>query len=284
METIFYILFALMQVQLFVIIALLLRGQASMTRLKGACFVDTSTLIDGRIMDAARAGFVPGRLVVPRSVLAELQLLADGSDSDKRARARHGLDVVRSLKDLDEVEVTIFDDGKFKDGVDNQLLHLARSYQGSICTIDYNLNKVAKAESLPVLNINELAKNLRMNFLPGERASIMVAQKGNDVHQGVGYMADGTMVVVEQAKQDIGKTVSIEFIRSIQTDAGRMLFARKVGGGTNKTTKTADKSPKTATRGGQAGGNNRKQKSSTRSGSRGRKNPEDKLVELANQE
>jgi len=227
MELIFIILL-IMQLEFIALALVVLMKRKKAVQLEAACFIDTSALIDGRILDVAQAGFIPRHLVIPRSVLSELQLLADGADSDKRSRARHGLDIAKALRDLEGINLTVFEDQKGPENVDDQLLILARKYRGSICTIDYNLNKVAQAETISVLNVNELAKNLRMNFLPGERASIMITQKGNDSHQGVGYMSDGTMVVVEQAKQDIGKMVSVEFIRSLQTDAGRMLFAKKV--------------------------------------------------------
>jgi len=220
-------------------------------------FIDTSVLIDGRISTIAQTGFIPSRLIIPKSVLAELQLLADGSDSDKRARARHGLDVAAELRDMSGVRVDILADGQAPQGVDERLLELAKKYDGAICTIDFNLNKVAQAEKIGVLNINELAQQVRMGYLPGEKLSLLIAQKGNDAQQGVGYLADGTMVVVEQAKADIGKTVEIEFIRTIQTAAGRMLFARKI----NTSTKANKKKP-------------------TRSKPVG---PEDRLVSLANQ-
>jgi uncharacterized protein YacL len=219
-------------------------------------FIDTSVLIDGRIATIAQTGFIPSRLVIPKSVLAELQLLADGSDSDKRARARHGLDVVKSLRELEGVKVEILSDGQALLGVDERLLELAKKYKGAVCTIDFNLNKVAKAEKINVLNINELAQQVRMNYLPGEKVSLLIAQKGNDAQQGVGYLADGTMVVVDSAKADIGKTIEIEFVRTIQTAAGRMLFAKKVAH-----TKSSGKKS-----------NRRKQTG-----------PEDRLVTLANQ-
>ncbi|GEM_PF-2131073 len=195
---------------------------------RGVVFVDTSSLMDGRILSIARSGFLPARITIPRSVTRELQLLADGSDSDKRSRARHGLELVSELQALPLSDVSIYDDGSAAQGVDEQLLELAKKFGGSICTMDFNLMKVAETQDIPVLNINELAQTLRMNYLPGERVSILIAQKGNDSHQGVGYLADGTMVVVEQAKADIGTTIEIEFIRSIQTTAGKMLFAKKI--------------------------------------------------------
>lgn len=260
------IMLLIMQLELAALTIAVMRKRKKTLNLETACFIDTSTLIDGRIVDVVQAGFTPEHLVIPRSVLSELQLLADGSDSEKRSRARHGLDVASSLRDLDAVKVTILEDQRDAKNVDDQLLYLARTHGGTICTIDYNLNKVAKAEAIRVLNVNELAKNLRMNFLPGERVSIAVTQKGNDSHQGVGYMSDGTMVVIEQAKQDIGKTVNIEFIRSLQTDAGRMLFAKKVADKEEANRSQPAKKPKKHTTGGRSP----------------RKTNEDTLVKLAN--
>lgn len=198
-------------------------------------FVDTSVLIDGRIVAVAASGFIGGTLAIPRSVIGELQFLADNADADKRARARHGLDIVRELQEMTGVDVEIFQDGsKAEEGVDERLLNLAKKHGGSICTIDYNLNKVAVVEGVQVCNVNELAKSLRMAYLPGEKVMLELVQKGNDSHQGVGYLTDGTMVVVEQAAAQVGQTVEIEFIRSLQTAAGKMMFAKKVESRTPK--------------------------------------------------
>lgn len=192
--------------------------------------LDTSVLIDGRIVSVARSGFLGGILVIPRSVIGELQFLADTADHEKRARARSGLDVVAELQALSGVEVEILQDGsKATEGVDERLLNLAKKRGAVICTLDYNLNKVALVENIIVLNINELAQTLRMAYLPGEKMRIELVQKGQDSHQGVGYLPDGTMVVVERASQLIGQTVEVEIIRSLQTAAGRMMFARQVG-------------------------------------------------------
>lgn len=192
-------------------------------------FIDTSVLIDGRIISVAKSGFMTDTLVIPRSVIGELQFLADNADHEKRARARHGLDIVTELQAIPNVTVEIFQDGsKATEGVDERLLKLAKDHAGAICTIDYNLNKVAVVEGITVLNINELAQTLRMAYLPGEKMLLELVQKGQDSHQGVGYLSDGTMVVVENAVKLIGKTVEIEFIRSLQTAAGKMMFARLV--------------------------------------------------------
>ena len=190
-------------------------------------FVDTSVLIDGRIIAVAQSGFVVSKLSIPRSVIGELQFLADHSDTEKRGRARHGLDVVTELQAMPDVNVEIFQDGsRAEEGVDERLLKLAKQYQGMICTIDYNLNKVAKVEGITVLNVNDLAMSLRMAYLPGEKMLLELTGKGQDSHQAVGHLTDGTMVVVEHANGLIGKTVEIEFIRSLQTAAGKMMFAK----------------------------------------------------------
>ncbi|MGO3701901.1 MAG: PIN/TRAM domain-containing protein [Candidatus Saccharimonadales bacterium] len=190
-------------------------------------YVDTSVLMDGRILPIAETGFITAELVIPRSVIGELQLLADGSDHEKRARARFGLDLAQKLRECESVTVTLLQDGSVaKEGVDERLLNLAKKNGGMICTIDYNLNKVAQVEGINVLNVNELAKNVRLSHLPGEVIQLAITQKGQDNHQGVGHLEDGTMVVVENGNKYIGKTVAVEFIRALQTDAGRMMFAK----------------------------------------------------------
>lgn len=246
---------------------------------KAQIFVDTSVLIDGRIIAIAEAGFIPGRLVVPRSVINELQLLADQGDHEKRTRARHGLDVLTKLQSFSEVEVTLLTDKKPYDGVDRHLLELAKRFQGMVCTIDYNLIKVAQVEKVAVLNINDLAKNLRMEYLPGEKAMIELKQKGNDSHQAVGHLADGSMVVVEQASNLIGQIVEVEFIRSLQTAAGRMMFAKLTGTGVGhdalkKHPKPSGKHPITQQ-------SNSTSAIKSKPGQQ-RKSNEDRMVELAN--
>lgn len=189
--------------------------------------VDTSALIDGRILSLARTGFVGDELVIPRSVIAELQLLADGSDSEKRSRARFGLDVVAELQKIEDLIVTILpDQTSTPEGVDNRLLNLAKDRAYILLTLDFNLNKVAKIENISVLNINELAQTLRIQLLPGEVTKIKLTQAGSNGNQAVGYLPDGTMVVVAEARKLIGKVVEIEATRTIQTEAGKMLFAK----------------------------------------------------------
>lgn len=193
-------------------------------------FVDTSVLIDGRILAVAKSGFVGSdTLFIPRSVIGELQYLADNADNEKRSRARHGLDVVTELQAMPNVKVEIFQDGsRAEEGVDERLLKLAKQHNGAVCTIDYNLNKVAQVENIIVLNVNDLAMSLRMAYLPGEKIMLELTQKGQDGHQAVGHLTDGTMVVVERANKLIGQTVEVEFIRSLQTAAGKMMFAKLV--------------------------------------------------------
>jgi len=212
-------------------------------------FVDTSALMDGRIVTAARTGFIPDKLVVPSSVVAELQLLADQADGEKRARARRGLDAVNELQEIEGVSVTILDDGPVGEGgVDARLVELAKKQHDSfLCTIDFNLNKVATINGVTVLNINELAGSIRMAFLPGETMSLALTQKGQSENQAVGYLADGTMVVVDKAGKDVGRTVQIEFIRSLQTAAGRMMFAKKVSSTASDEVKSSDQVQRKAT-------------------------------------
>lgn len=192
-------------------------------------FVDTSVLIDGRIVMLAKSGFLLGRICVPRSVLGELQFMADHADNDKRARARYGLDIVKELQEMPGLRIEIFQDSsRAEEGVDDRLINLAKKHNGMISTIDYNLNKVALVEGISVLNINDLAVGLRMSYLPGEKIMLELTQKGQDNHQAIGHLGDGTMVVVEHAKDYIGKSVEIEFVRGLQTAAGKMMFAKLV--------------------------------------------------------
>lgn len=189
--------------------------------------VDTSVLMDGRVIDLARTGFLRGQIIVPKSVLAELQLLADGSDHAKRERARSGMDVVKQLQDeLGESFQLLQDTSTALRNVDDQLIALAKTTSSAVLTLDYNLNKVAQVEGVKVLNINELANAIRMVHLPGDTVKIELVQKGQGADQGVGYLSDGTMVVVEHAKKQVGQTVEVEIIRSLQTDAGKMMFAK----------------------------------------------------------
>lgn len=249
-------------------------------------FVDTSVLIDGRIIAIAESGFITRPLYIPRSVVGELQFLADNADTDKRTRARHGLDVINQLQSLTTVETRIFADGvRADEGVDNRLLTLAKKYHGALCTIDYNLNKVAVVEGIQVLNVNDLAKTLRMAYLPGEKTRLELTQKGNDQHQAIGHLEDGTMVVVEHAYKQIGSVVEVEFIRSLQTAAGKMMFARLTQPAQRPAKKTSKQNALKPAKDSQPVNIKQNTKQSTKPKGRGSsrtRSPEDSLVELAN--
>ena len=192
-------------------------------------YVDTSALIDGRILNIARTGFIDGDLIILKSVLRELQLLADGKDNEKRNRARAGLDNVAELERVLEVNTEIVDDGDDIKKVDEQLLKYAKENKGAILTIDYNLIKVAEAEKTIALNVNDLALAVRTEFLPGERINLRITEKGSGRGQGVGHLADGTMVVVDKASGKIGQEITVEFMRFHETSSGKMIFAKIAG-------------------------------------------------------
>lgn len=190
--------------------------------------LDTCALIDGRIVELVKLGFVPDQLVVPEFIVHELQMLADGSDSHKRERARFGLDVVKELQESDTVTVIIDDSIKTSQPADDKLVALAKKLKTGLYTTDYNLNKVADIQGVKVLNVNELAQQLRPIALPGERKLVKILQKGSNAKQGVGYLEDGTMVVVDDAASQLNKVVEVEVTRVHQTMAGKMLFAHLI--------------------------------------------------------
>jgi uncharacterized protein YacL len=188
--------------------------------------VDTSVIIDGRIADIATAGFVPGRLLVPRFVLAELQNIADSDDAMRRGRGRRGLDVLNRLRELPDVEVEITEeDAPNIREVDAKLVALAQRFSCNVLTTDYNLNRVAQIQGVRVLNVNELSNAIRPVVLPGEELIVRVVQPGKERNQGVGYLADGTMIVVENGDKLMGQEVITEVTRVFQTVAGKMIFA-----------------------------------------------------------
>lgn len=193
-------------------------------------YVDTSALIDGRILNIARSGFVDGDFIILKSVLRELQLLADGKDAEKRNRARAGLEVAAELERVINIDVDIVDDGDGYKKVDEELLKYAKENKGAILTLDYNLIKVATAEKIMTLNINDLALAVRTEFLPGETMRLKIMEKGSGRGQGVGHLPDGTMVVVDNAANKIGKEVNVEFVKFHETSAGKMIFARIIRG------------------------------------------------------
>lgn len=190
-------------------------------------FVDTSSLMDGRILGVARTNFLGYDLVIPRSVIRELQLIADGKDDERRSRARFGLDVANELQRVVEVNVEIYQDKLDRgDFVDERLIELAKKNHGLICTNDFNLNKVATAEGIDVLNINDLAMVLKNQYLNGERIHVKITGTGSNKNQGVGHLQDGTMVVVDNAATRVNSDIEVEIVKYIQTSAGRMIFAK----------------------------------------------------------
>jgi len=188
--------------------------------------VDTSAIIDGRIADISQTGFIPGALVVPRFVLEELQHIADSADGMRRARGRRGLDVLQRLKESPvTVEITDADVENVPE-VDAKLVKLARQWKCLIITNDFNLNRVADLQGVRVLNINELAHAVKPILIPGEEMEVKIMQDGKELGQGVGYLDDGTMIVVENGKAHMGDTIDVTVTRVLQTVAGRMIFAQ----------------------------------------------------------
>jgi len=189
--------------------------------------LDTSVLIDGRIAEVCEAQFLDGVLVVPQFVLHELQLVADSSDSLKRQRGRRGLEVLQRMQKMPQVEIRILDDESGQTGdVDHKLVELARKTGAKIVTNDFNLNKVAKVHGLSVLNVNQLANALKPAVLPGEPMRVMILREGKEPNQGVAYLDDGTMVVVDGARRMINKSTDIIVTSVHQTTAGKMIFGR----------------------------------------------------------
>jgi uncharacterized protein YacL len=189
--------------------------------------LDTSVIIDGRIADICETGFVDGILIIPQFVLRELQMIADSSDSMKRNRGRRGLDILQRMQKMATVQVQIVeDDFPGVRDVDMKLIELAKLYEGKIVTNDFNLNKVAQLQGLPVLNVNELANALKPIVLPGETMRVFILKEGKEYNQGVAYLDDGTMVVVDNAKKMISKTIDISVTSVLQTTAGKMIFGK----------------------------------------------------------
>lgn len=189
--------------------------------------LDTSVIIDGRIADISQTGFITGELLVPRFVLNELQHVADSDDRLRRNRGRRGLEILNSLLKDPNAMVRVTDmDVEEAYQVDDKLVLLAKQLHCPIMTTDYNLNRVAALQGVPVMNINELANAVKAIFLPGESMSIRVIQEGKEYNQGVGYLEDGTMVVVEDGRPLIGQTIDVNVTKVLQTAAGRMIFAK----------------------------------------------------------
>jgi len=202
----------------------LFETEAGATGLK---LLDTSAIIDGRIADMAETGFLDGILVIPEFVLHELQMVADSSDGSKRQRGRRGLDILQRMQGNAQLTVRIVEDDipQIRE-VDLKLIELAKKMRAKIVTTDFNLNKVAHLHKVPVLNINDLANALRPVVLPGERMSIAILKEGKEYNQGVGYLDDGTMVVVDNARRLIGRSIEITVTSVLQTASGKMIFGR----------------------------------------------------------
>jgi len=202
-------------------------GSTSWTNLNRNILLDTSVIIDGRVGDIAKTGFLPGTLLIPRFVLNELQYIADSSDGMRRQRGRRGMEVLAELQKLPNVLVRISDinvDGVRE--VDDKLVVLGKQLKCPVLTNDYNLNRVAELQGVTVLNINELANAVKSVVLPGEGLRINIMQEGKEHGQGVGYMEDGTMVVVENGREFIGEYMEVNITKVLQTAAGRMIFGR----------------------------------------------------------
>ena len=184
--------------------------------------IDTSVLIDGRILDIVKTGFLDDTLIIPKGVLDELHLISDSEDRLKREKGRRGLDMVKELKSASKV--IIFNQKAGSNAVDKELMNLAKKFRIRLMTLDFNLNKVASVSGVKVLNINELVNAVKTVVLPGEVLSVKIVQEGKEKKQGVGYMADGTMIVVEGAREMVGNEVEAKVSRVIQTNAGKMIF------------------------------------------------------------
>jgi uncharacterized protein YacL len=188
---------------------------------------DTSAIIDGRIADVYETKFLSGTLIVGRFILKELQDIADSSDAGKRARGRRGLDILQRLQEHPDIQVKVVDkDYPDVKDVDGKLVMLAREFEAQILTTDFNLNKVASLQGVTVLNVNDLANALKPAVLPGDGMVIFIAKEGKEKEQGVGYLDDGTMVVVEEGRRMVGKKVETVVTSVLQTSAGRMIFTK----------------------------------------------------------
>jgi uncharacterized protein YacL len=191
-----------------------------------AKLIDTSVIVDGRVLEIVQCGFLEGPLVLPRFVLRELQLIADSLDPMKRTRGRRGLDVLAKLQELAPLEIDERDYDDVGGAVDAKLVRLAKDRNAKLVTNDYNLNRVAQVEGVTVLNINELAGAVKPVVLPGEDLHVAIVRDGKEAHQGVGYLDDGTMIVVENGRRLIGEETDVQVTSVLQTVAGRMIFAR----------------------------------------------------------
>ena len=208
---------------------------SSWTNLNRTILLDTSVIIDGRVADIAKTGFLPGTLLIPRFVLNELQYIADSPDGLRRQRGRRGMEVLAELQKLPNILVRVSDiDVEGMREVDDKLVVLGKQLKSPVLTNDYNLNRIAELQGVTVLNINELANAVKSVVLPGEVMNINIFQEGKELGQGVGYMDDGTMVVVENGKEYIGEYMNVHVTKVLQTAAGRMIFGRVEENGNGK--------------------------------------------------
>jgi uncharacterized protein YacL len=201
-----------------------IKGQEASESVK---LLDTSVIIDGRIADICETGFIEGEFVVPQFILHELQHIADSPDSLKRARGRRGLDILHKIQKMSQINVKIVEEDfpKIKE-VDAKLVALGKAMDAKVITNDFNLNKVAELQGVPVLNINELANSIKPVVLPGEALKVFIIKEGKEHNQGVAYLEDGTMVVVDNGRRLIGKNVDVTVTSVLQTTAGRMIFTK----------------------------------------------------------
>lgn len=204
------------------------RGSKSFTSTNGqgaaVKLLDTSAIIDGRLLDLFQSGFLEGKIVVPRFVLNEVQQLADSQDSLKRVRGQRGLEILHQWQTIFPQSLTILENDYKINGVDSKLLRMAKEMKAGIVTTDYNLNRLAQLEGIKVYNVNELSNAVKTVVLPGEKLTVKIVKEGKEAEQGVGYLEDGTMVVIEQGKQFLGQTVELTVTSVLQTPAGRIIF------------------------------------------------------------
>lgn len=192
--------------------------------------VDTSSLIDGRIGDVVESGFISGTILVPDFILIELQHIADSADSLKRGRGRRGLDVLENIKKSQYIKTVVYETGQTNlKNIDERLMKLGKTLKAKIITNDFNLNKIATVSGVKILNVNELANTMKTPMIPGEEVEVKVIQEGKEKSQGVGYLPDGTMIVVENGAAFLGRKVKTKVSRVIQTVAGRMIFVQATG-------------------------------------------------------
>ena len=188
--------------------------------------LDTSAIIDGRVLDIAKTGFLSGQILLPNFILLELQQVADSSDSLKRARGRRGFEIIDELKKVKGLKVEVWDREVAGKAVDEKLLRLGKSLNGKIITTDFNLNTLSRAHEVHVLNVNDLSNAVKTVSIPGEELELLIVHVGKNPKQGVGYLPDGTMIVVEDGVESLGKTIKAEVTRVLQGSAGRMIFSK----------------------------------------------------------